>query len=147
MYFTRALLVFFIALPTWAAPPVYRCETNGKASYSDAPCVGAKAIDVTPTQGADKMTGKSRKGRDVQTIEMNTAFDKAVQPLTGKSHDEMDVMRRRFKLSAQDQNECMRLDGKLPSLETAAAAAASAAKGRADVELYQARKRFFDLKC
>jgi len=27
------------ASSTYAQPKVYRCETNGKVSYSDAPCV------------------------------------------------------------------------------------------------------------
>jgi hypothetical protein len=48
------------SIPAHAQKPVYRCETAGKVSYSDAPCVGAKEIDATPTQGMDKMTGASR---------------------------------------------------------------------------------------
>lgn len=147
MQLPRVLLLTVITLPAWAAPPVYRCETNGRVTYSDAPCVGAKVIDATPTQGMDKMTGQSRKGKDVQTVEMNAAFDKAVQPVTGRTHEEMNVARRRIKLSAQDQAECTGLDAKLPNLETDAAGAPGSTKARADVELYKARKRFFDLKC
>jgi hypothetical protein len=78
---------------------------------------------------------------------MNTAFDKAVQPISGKSHEEMNVVRRRLRLSPQDQSDCIHLDNKLPGLESNASGAIGAAKGSADVELYQARKRFFDLKC
>lgn len=147
MQLPRVLLLSVITLPAWAAPPVYRCETNGSVTYSDAPCVGAKVIDATPTQGVDKMTGQSRKGKEVQTVEMNTAFDKVVQPVTGRTHEEMDVARRRFKLSAQDQAACTSLDAKLPNLESGAAGASASTKARADVELYKARKRFFDLKC
>ena len=140
-----ALLLF--AHAALAGPPVYRCESVGKVTYSDAPCVGAKVVDATPTQGMDKMTGQSRKGKDVQTGEMNALFDKAVQPVTGKSSDEMNVVRHRIKLGVQDQTECSRLDTRLPDLEAAAANSAGASKGRAEVDLYQARKRFFDLKC
>lgn len=147
MQLPRALLLVVFTLPAWAAPPVYRCEANGRVAYSDAPCVGAKLVDATPTQGMDKMTGQSRKGKDVQTVEMNTAFDRAVQPVTGRTHEEMDVMRRRFKLSGQEQAECKSLDGKLPGLEANVAGASGSTKARADVELYKARKRFFDLKC
>jgi len=147
MHLLRALLLLSITLPSWAAPPVYRCETNGRITYSDAPCVGAKVIDATPTQGMDKMTGQSRKGKDVQTAEMNTAIDKAVQPLTGRTHEEMNTARRRFKLGAQDQAECTRLDAKLPNLEADVAGASESTKAHADVELYKARKRFFDLSC
>ena len=66
-----------------AQKPVYRCETAGKVSYSDAPCVGAKEIDATPTQGMDKMTGTSRKGADVRRDEQNAVMADALKPLTG----------------------------------------------------------------
>ncbi|VTU31244.1 hypothetical protein SRS16CHR_04840 [Variovorax sp. SRS16] len=147
MRLLSVLPLLLVASAATAGPPVYRCEIAGKVSYSDAPCVGAKVVDATPNQGVDKMTGQSRKGKDVQTAEMNTAFDKALQPLTGKPHEEMDVMRRRIKLSAQDQGECTRLDSNLPGLEANAAGATGTTNGRTDVELYQARKRFFDLRC
>lgn len=42
-------LVAAAILPAAAQSSVYRCETNGKVNYSDAPCVGAKVIDATPT--------------------------------------------------------------------------------------------------
>lgn len=141
-----ALLVAAV-LPVVAQPSVYRCETNGKVTYSDAPCVGAKVIDATPTQGVDKMTGQSRKGRDVQRDEFNAAFDNALRPLHGRSHADMDVMRRRIKLTNIDQAQCSSLDKRLPRLESEAAGASGHEKARADVDLYKARKQFFDLKC
>jgi hypothetical protein len=146
----RALLTLFLlpaALSASAAPPVYRCETAGKVSYSDSPCVGAKVIDATPNQGVDQMSGKSRKGRDVQRTELNHAFDNALRPLTGKSRDQMDVMRQRIKLPARDQGECRQLDIRLPELEAATLRDTGASKAKADVDLYQTRKRYFDLKC
>ncbi|WP_208513157.1 DUF4124 domain-containing protein [Variovorax paradoxus] len=135
------------ALAASAALPVYRCETAGKVSYSDSPCVGAKVIDATPNQGVDQMSGKSRKGNEVQRTELNHAFDDALRPLTGKSRDEMDVMRRRVKLPARDQSECRQLDARLPELEGTMQRDTGASKAMADVDLYQARKRYFDLKC
>ena len=122
-------------------------RANDPLAYSDSPCVGAKVVDATPTQGMDKTTGQSRKGKDVQTVEMNTTFDRAFQPVTGRTPEEMDVMRRRIKLSGQEHAACASLDGKLPGLESNAAVASGSTKARADVELYKARKRFFDLKC
>lgn len=142
-----ALLLLLAAHSASAASPVYRCETAGKVSYSDAPCVGAKVIDATPNQGVDQMSGTSRKGRDVQRTELNHAFDDALRPLTGKSRDEMDVMRRRAKLSPREQGECRQLDARLPELEATIRHDTGASKARADVDLYQARKRYFDLKC
>ncbi len=141
------LPLLLAAVSASAAPPVYRCETAGKVSYSDSPCVGAKVIDATPNQGVDQMSGKSRKGRDVQRTELNHAFDDALRPLTGKSRDQMDVMRQRIKLPARDQGECRQLDARLPELEAAAQRETGASKAKADVDLYQTRKRYFDLKC
>jgi len=130
-----------------AQKPVYRCETAGRVSYSDAPCVGAKEIDATPTQGIDKMTGKSRKGQDVQRAERNAAFAEAFQPLTGMNADEYRVYQRRFKLSPADKLECARLDNHLPGLKKSVQTAAANDLAQAEVDLYKARKRFHDLNC
>ncbi|MCY1228700.1 hypothetical protein D9M72_410300 [compost metagenome] len=59
----------------------------------------------------------------------------------------MDVMRRRFKLPAREQGECRQLDARLPELEAATRRDTGASQAKADVDLYQARKRYFDLKC
>ena len=136
-----------LVLPVAAQPPVYRCETNGKVAYSDAPCVGAKVIDATPTQGVDKMTGRPSKGKEVRRDELNRMLDGAVRPLTGKSTGEMNVVRRRVKLSSQDQAKCATLDGRLARLEAAGFEAKGERKTQADFDLYEARKQFFDLKC
>ncbi|MEJ1165562.1 DUF4124 domain-containing protein [Variovorax sp. CCNWLW186] len=131
----------------WAAPPVYRCENAGKVSYSDSPCVGAKVIDATPNEGVDKMSGKSRKSTELQRTELNRSIDDALKPLTGKSREEMDVLRRRVKLQPREQGECRQLDSHLPELELATQRYTGNAKAQADVALYQARKRYFDLGC
>ncbi|SFV00255.1 hypothetical protein SAMN04489707_10692 [Paenacidovorax caeni] len=86
LHWSFALLgLLSFSIPAYAQKPVYRCETAGKVSYSDAPCVGAKEIDATPTQGMDKMTGASRKGADVQRAEHNPLMADALKPLTGMS--------------------------------------------------------------
>ena len=128
-------------------PPVYRCEQGGRVIYSDEPCVGGRVIDATPTQGVDKMTGKTRKGKDVQRDEHNQMFDQAIRPLTGKSHAEMDVERRRYPLTAKDKLHCKALDFQLPQLEARAAQAAGAAKQEAEGALYRARRDYFGLEC
>ncbi|WP_335622239.1 DUF4124 domain-containing protein [Acidovorax carolinensis] len=139
------LLSFSIA--AHAQKPVYRCETAGKVSYSDAPCVGAKEIDATPTQGMDKMTGTSRKGADVRRDEHNALMADALKPLTGMSPEQYRVYKHRFKLSPRDKAECARLDTELPELKRRAATAPPGDKALADVELYKARKQFNDLNC
>ena len=136
-----------LVLPMLAdAQAVYRCETGGKVAYSDAPCVGAKVIDATPTQGMDKMAGRSSKGREVRRAEFHQALDGAMRPLTGKSTAEMDTLRRRVKLSPSDRQQCQLLDARLPHLAHTANTA-TVQDAQADVDLYQARKRHFDLRC
>ena len=50
LHWSFALLgLLSFSIPAHAQKPVYRCETAGKVSYSDAPCVRAKEIDTTPT--------------------------------------------------------------------------------------------------
>ena len=68
-------------------------------------------------------------------------------PPTGKSRDEMGVMRQRVKLEPQAQGACRQLVGQLPDLEATAQHEVGASKAKADVALYQARKRYFDLRC
>lgn len=141
-------LAALVALPQIAfAQAVYRCETQGKVSYSDAPCVGAKVIDATPTKGMDKMGGRSSKGKEVRREEFNALMDDALRPLTGKSNAEMDVLRKRVRHSPEDQRRCRALDQRLPQLEAAAASGPNDRKAQAEVALYQARRQFFDLKC
>lgn len=130
-----------------AQKPVYRCEAAGKVSYSDAPCVGAREIDATPTQGIDKMTGASRKGADVRRDEHNAVMANALKPLTGMSADQYRAHKHRFKFSPGDKEECARLDTQLPELKQRAATALSSEKANADVVLYKARKQFNDLNC
>ena len=86
LHWSFALLgLLSFSISAHAQKPVYRCETAGKVSYSDAPCVGAKEIDAIPTQGMDKMTGASRKGADVRRDEHNALMADALKPLTGMS--------------------------------------------------------------
>lgn len=148
LHWSFALLgLLSFSIPVHAQKPVYRCETAGKVSYSDAPCVGAKEIDTTPTQGMDKMTGASRKGADVQRAEHNALMADALKPLTGMSPEQYRVYKHRFKLSPRDKAECTRLDTELPELKQRAATAPASDKALAEVELYKARKQFNDLNC
>lgn len=136
-----------IGFHAYAQKPVYRCETAGRVSYSNEPCVGAKEIDATPTQGMDKMTGASRKGADVRRDEYNATISNALKPLTGMTPDQYRVHRHRFKLSPSDKAECERLDNSLPRLKQRATTAPTSGKAMAEVELYKARKLFNDLNC
>ena len=129
------------------AQSVYRCETNGRVGYSHEPCVGAKVVDITPTQGLDKSTGASRKGRDVQREDFKRSINEAMRPLTGMSHEETKVFERRIKLPASAQAECRLLDVRLPDQEKAVQTSAQETTAEAEVQLFLSRARFRELGC
>lgn len=113
----------------------YKCVTGKKVTYTDEPCVGAKVVDTTPTQGLDRISGTSRKGADVIKTEHNKMMADALRPLLGQTPEERAKAIKRVSLSPQDKLECYVLDGQIldPRMQ--------------EVALYQARKRFKDLKC
>lgn len=141
------LACLWLSAHAHAQKSVYRCETGGKVSYSHEPCVGAQEIDVTPTQGMDKMTGRSRKGADVRRHEFEAIRADALKPLTGMTPEQYRVYKRRLPLSPQDRQDCARLDAALPTIKQRAAAALPKERAAAEVELYKARKQFNDLNC
>lgn len=132
---------------TVAAQPVYRCEVGGKVHYTHEPCLGAQAIDTTPTQGLDTWTGKTKRHSEVQRDMWQRDFAHAVRPLTGQTPEAFKLSVKRQKLSTVDQLHCQRLDHRLPELEQAAASAPAARKAHAEQALYAARLQFRDLRC
>lgn len=129
------------------AQAVYRCEGNGHVAYSHEPCMGAKRVDTTPTQGLDRASGVVRKGQDVRRDETNRALNDAMRPLTGRSHEQAKVLEGRFKLPASAQAECWLLDMTLPGQEKASHVHDQKARAEADAKLFQSRKRFRELGC
>ena len=56
------------------SPPsrtVFKCEVDGKVTYSDEACLGAKCLDVEPTRGLNKSSGQERVGADVRKERRN----------------------------------------------------------------------------
>ncbi len=135
------------APPVHAQKAVYKCVTQGKVQYSHTPCVGAIEIDATPTQGADRWSGQSRKGRDVQRLEFNEQMGRAVRPLTGMDDAQWKTATHRQALSPSARQECDRLDPMLAAQRSRTDAATVEERGRADVRLWQLRRRFADLDC
>jgi hypothetical protein len=119
---------------------VYKCEDGGKVHYSDAPCLGGRKIDVEPTRGLDKSSGKSRTGNDVRHERNREMFAEAVKPLTGMDAKQLDAAGRRMKLSTKAQQDCRRLDGEIPIAEQEQAQAPQGVAGKA------AQQRLFGLR-
>jgi hypothetical protein len=78
---------------------VFKCTVDGQVQHSDAPFLGAQVLDIQPTRGLNKSSGKEMTGRDVM-IEMNhEAFTQAVQPAAGLNQKQFDVAKRRVNMS------------------------------------------------
>lgn len=129
------------------AQTVYRCEVNGKVAYSHEPCVGAKAVDTTPTQGLDKSSGVSRKGADVRRAEFDKMMGEAFRPITGLDDQQRATLHRRFKLTHAAKAECAWLDTRLESQEAAERTAQPEALKRAQQALFESRQRYRELRC
>lgn len=126
---------------------VYKCAVDNKVTYSDAPCVGARRIDVEPTRGLNKSTGKELVGQDVAHEKQREQFAEAVKPITGLNPKQLEVQTRRFNLSPENKNECMKLDGSIPLNEVQERAALGDAKPPIQQNLLVLRKRYRELKC
>ena len=81
-----------------ASRTVFKCTVNGKVTYSDDPCAGAQRIDVEPTRGANKSTGKELTGPDVRREHQREGLAEAVRPITGLDAKQFDTRARRTKL-------------------------------------------------
>lgn len=67
----RLLLLALLALCASPALAAYKCETNGKITYSDEPCPGGKQIDLKNTPGG------SISDEDRKRATQRSAHDKA----------------------------------------------------------------------
>lgn len=126
---------------------VFKCEEGGKTVYSDAPCVGAKKIDVEPTRGVSKLSGRERIGRDVQHEQFREQLSEAIRPISGMRPRQFATFERRTKLSAEAQRECQRLDVQMPSVEQEELQASGQALADVQGRLFRLRKRFRELGC
>ena len=127
---------------------VFRCEHNGQVSYSDQPCLAAKKIDVEPTRGLNKSTGKERVGADVQRERFHEGMAEALSPITGgKDAKQLSTDARRFKLPLDAQRECQRLDQTIPDAEQREASATDETRLPIQRALLAQRKRFIALGC
>jgi hypothetical protein len=133
----------------------FKCEADGKVSYSDSPCLGAKKVDLEPTRGlSSSVSGKSPLsaspplGADVQRERQREALAEAIKPITGLDAKHLDIQGRRLKqLSPEARQSCARLDRAIPAAEAAEASASKASLPAAQEHLLQLRRQFRELRC
>ncbi|MEZ0236863.1 MAG: hypothetical protein ACAH06_02255 [Methylophilaceae bacterium] len=120
---------------------------NGKVTYSDAPCLGAKKVDVEPTRGLSASSGQERIGPDVRRERQREQFVEAVRSITGKDAKQLDVQAKRVKLSASAQRECEALDRAIPEAEQQERSASGEALRSVQAGLLSLRQRSVSLGC
>lgn len=135
-----------VSLPA-ASRTVYKCSVNNKIVYTDEPCLGAQVVDVEPTRGLNKSTGRELTGADVAGEKRREQFAEAVKPIVGLSPKEMEVKRRRIKLSGEAQAECGKLDRTIAQSEADERASSGDAKAGIQRQLFVMRQRSRELKC
>ena len=126
---------------------VYKCAVAGKTVYTDDACVGAQLVNVEPTRGMNKSSGKELTGTDVRRERQNEVFAEAIKPITGKTPKQLDVQRSRFYLSAQARAECENLDREIPQNEAREKVVSLASRAPLQQQLFALRKRHRELRC
>ena len=126
---------------------VFKCEVAGKVVYSDSPCLGAQKIDVEPTRGLNKSTGRELIGSDVRQEGHRENISAAIQPITGMNSKQFETHGRRMKLSSEVQKECKHLDIKIPIAEQEEKLSKPDTLAQSQYALFGLRKRFREIKC
>jgi hypothetical protein len=121
---------------------VFKCNVNGKTTYSDNPCLGAERLEIEPSRGVGKIAGS-----DVQRERHREMFAEAIRPLTGMDAKQLDRQGHRMKLSADAQRECRALDTQVPNAERAASRTLGDQGDMAKTSLFGLRQRQRDLRC
>lgn len=152
MKFTVAALAFAsVAVAAQSLPPpsrtIYRCDDGKKVHYSDTPCLGAKKVDVEPTRGLNRSTGRERMGHDVRREMDNEMIADALRPILNETPEQRATRHRRFKLEPAAKSECARLDVELRKLEERERSATKEALEAAQESLLESRTRYLDLRC
>lgn len=143
----------FASMQTYAQklPPtsreVFKCVVAGKTVYSDAPCLGAQKIDVEPTWGLSKSSGREQVGNDVRHEQYREMFADVVRPLTGMDAKQLDVQGRRMKLAMTAQWECRRLDVDIQAAEKEEKRVKQPALDDVQAQLLRMRRSFRELSC
>lgn len=129
------------------AQAVYKCQSETAVVYSHEPCLNAAVVDARPAQEMGKSSGQSRKGADVRKSENGKAKARAMEPVSGETKEQSETRSRRLKLTTEARQECVKLDGVLPSLEADARSSGKPAAPNAEQRLLESRKRFRELRC
>lgn len=126
---------------------VYKCEDGKKVHYSDSPCLGAKKLDIEPTRGLNKFTGREQIGQDVRREKDNELMAEVFRPILNETPEQRAMRHKRFKLEPSAKAECARLDVQIPLLEAKEPSATRETLATVQRDLLASRTRFQKLRC
>lgn len=126
---------------------VFKCDEGGRTVYSDVPCMGAKKVDVEPSRGVSKLSGKERIGNDVRREVFQEQIADAMRPISGMNAKQYEAFGRRTRLTPDAQRECRQLDSQLPALERSEQQASGPELPAAQRRLFGVRSRYRELGC
>lgn len=146
---TLTIVASSVAAQTLPLPSrtVYKCEEGKKVYYSDTPCLGAKKVDVEPTRGLSKYSGKEQVGQDVRRERHNELMTEALRPILNETPEQRATRHKRFKLEPAVKSECGQLDVQIPKLEQQERNALAEALPTVQRDLFTARTRYQNLRC
>lgn len=129
------------------ARAVFKCTVKGKVVYTDDPCPGAERVDIQPTRGLNKSTGKELLGADVKRERHNEAMADAMRPIFNESASQRETRHRRAKLVSAAQAECASLDRLLVHEEASEQRASPPERAESQASILRLRKRHRELRC
>lgn len=126
---------------------IFKCVDNGKTFYSDSPCLGASKVDIEPSRGVSKLSGKERVGPDVRYEQHRETMSDALRPLSGMDAKQYAVFSRRVNLPASSQQECRQLDTAIAAAEGNERDAVEPGRTQVRSQLLKLRQRFREVSC
>lgn len=126
---------------------VYKCESKGKVSYTDEPCLGAKRLDIEPTRGVSKLSGTERIGSDVANERRRELFAEALRPISGMNAEQLATFSRRQRLASRSQRECAQLEAAILDTEQVERRSGASVIESLRQDLLSLRKRYRELGC
>ncbi|MDY7574457.1 hypothetical protein [Actimicrobium sp. CCI2.3] len=126
---------------------VFKCTVDKAIVYSDVPCLGAQRLQIEPSRGLNKTTGKELVGTDVGREKKREVFAEAIRPLTGLNSQQLETETRRSRLAPSAKSDCRQLDGEIARTERSESSSNQESRLAIQEFLYDKRNRYHQLGC